>query len=358
MAQATILSYEQLTPFVAKHPLPDSPHKNLRMREALDLAKQWGCKMRFQGSDMNVSHPIVAPERTPVVVSTHRTDTTQALVSFIRKAEEGTRRHPIYLQSIPLDDRPLRGGLEHVNNGAVKVHTEPVAEEEVEAKPEPKPEVRPSLNWEQYADDAGSFFAAQTEFFHYRKHCTDDKMVLMADCQDPVCKMAREHLEHIGFLGDVANELFTQLEDAKRDLGISKASILMLQEQIEKQEAEESKPVVVQPAQGANQMPPDMAGRQRLIRRLHSELFYDMKPHWPGASATFTRMSTALEKLAHKEQWSEELLGSYQRLDFRMWQGQVMSFKGEGVRNLIGNSGWNDFETAMNIVKNNREAGR
>lgn len=363
MATATgsIMALEQVSSYVAKFPLPPMPHKNLGLREALRLARDWGCKLKFAGSgDMIVSHLIVQNGMSAVPVSTHRNDTSQALVSFIRKVADATLEHSDYKRSIPMDDtRSLSGGLASVNNGVV-AHTPKATVVEIKPEPEFRPNLAPVTKSPQdfraYAGEAVAFFKAQSDFYHYRRHCTDDKLVPFMECQDEACAKSRHNLEQIQFLGHAIDDLCDETGVLRKGMAALQDRCALLEKSLDEATPAPA-PVSTTPQQGAPQRPVDEEGRRRRINYMHPQLMAEMRSQWQGGVQTHTRVGIALLMLQKKDQWSEELLRSYETLDFRAWRDQLQRFKGDGnTRYLVGNGSWEDFLTALQSVKQLRES--
>lgn len=345
--------------FIAKFPLPARDiHKNLSLRDALRLAAYWGCKIKLSGkNDAIISHHLVQEGRTSIPVSTHRNDTSQALVSFLRKVKEETTSHPDYLRSIPQDDTrsipPATSRLQILtgqttSNGVSSAAPALTPLQAAIPKP-PKPEGPRHKDWAGYCHEAGHTLVALAGHLHYRHHCTDASYVPLSQCDSEVCKKAQEALERIRFVGDAMEELATSYDILKADYQALKTAPVV------------TSTIHVEPARAAQPAAPvHPVNKVTRIRGLHSSLMEDMGKVWGGGFQVHTRLGVALRMLAEKLAYSDDLLRAYEELDFGMFKDELQAFKKsqDSVQFLLGLRGYGQFVEALTKVRQNRAAKR
>lgn len=342
----------QEVPFIAKYPLPREPHKNLRLKDGLRLAREWGCKLkRVNDNDIRVSHPLVQNGMDAVPVSLSRTDVPQGLCSLIRRVKDATVIHPEYLRSVPMDDRkqlpPLTERL-HIPEPAQQIaatieHLREVRAEKVEAAP-------PDEDWSSYGSEAEKFFEGLCAHRHYRLHSTDETLVNFDDCKDPFCKQAAVMLDRISFLAGSVQDMEQESGELRKRCGEFGLEVSRLTAQIPK-DVEPAKTVTIK------EIPTDLLGRTRVIRGEHHTLMADMNRLWAGALAVRSRLGEALMMLCEGQDWSEAVLKAYQELDFSTFRDEIMGMRRAGNTNsMVGARGYTQFVECLQAVRQWRQS--
>lgn len=378
MGVATVRERLESPGFVPRHPLPEEPHKNLKLREALKLAGEWGCTLKvISNNDVLVGHPLFPHTgggiaRSTIPVSSTREDTSQGLVSFLRRVREAVLEHPIYLASIPA--RPPK------EEPVSRLHIPPLKAEPVRelapTKVEPPdngkimtlPELREGMNTSdlpdvarirQGLDDACKTLGSIVAAVHYSHHMTlGGTYVAFSDCKNEMCMNARKAL------ADVSGTARTV-----SDLGHSNR---ILREENTKLLDDLTKPVTMQAAapMAPLKLPPrrpftaalvepliregdTQMAKQEKVDSMLVQFMNRIYQFMHARPSVHTRVGKALKMLAGKitpEQMEWCLVSG----DFTGWKLQICQLKEPGAGQvLVGfsraaghNSGWDMFETA------------
>lgn len=343
--------------FVAKVPYPREPHKNLRIDEALRLAKAWGCRIwSTKGSDVCVVHDLVKDTRGAMPVSTHRHDTPQSLVTYIRKVIAATHK---YWKEHPA----MKGGLE-------AVRTEPVVTARTNGTPALELTPKEYAGNERYQDAEVSFsdkevqgvlpakfdhlnrdysldgdgivtmFSA-AQYIHYREHAGNGTYMPIWNCPNLECKRVCDEVTNYKSLKKVEEEALRMIEERDQQIRALKEG---MPKDLPKPE--------VAPTPGEDLT--TIAGRRHAYLIGLEQLRRKCSP-WPEHQSVGvkTRVFQALEILGEQQRWSPELLQSLNSRDFTAWKIHIRNMKKPGgKRNILGIHGWEGFEMALASVRN------
>lgn len=380
--------------FIARHPLPERPHKNLRLHEALQLAKDWGCQIRHRNdNDVIVSHPLISEGRYAIPVSMGRRDTSQALVSLLRRVADATEKHPKYLDSVPPVFKPAKvivppviiqpptpkepepvstlaipAPAAAVDNGhhpvpgprLVGLDTPPRLE-----RPErPAAEKRPPTGQAELAGKISRYFGSMAAALHYRHHCTDTLIVPFGDCDQTQCKEAHDHLERIRSLGERSEQIMGMYYEARSE---GERLLDQLTKPVKSETApgglgtKVGAPLIpsVQPRPFSNVLVKPMLSpgddendrRFKLLTMLEN-LKDQCRPYYQESSKTFRNMTEAIELVMERNNWNPSFERCMVEGSFKQWYGNILKVKRPGgVRNMVGKGAIAELEAALATIK-------
>lgn len=377
--------------FIPKFPLPPEPHKNLKLRDAIRLAKDWGCSVKKAGyGDLIIGHPLIpfsreTSARSNIPISPGREDTSQALVSFLRKVRELVVEHPDYLASKPPPKQAVvRPSIRHEKPEAPEPEPVPPAPQAEEPKPAPVQPPSPPVTLTELRNglhDAAKIDMPQVGLslrkatrtlgsiaasIHYREHTDHTAFSAFGDCNNPMCIAARAALDSVDRVFGVLSEfrsantaLRTEnerlLDELTRPATPAPAPPPPPVLKIEPAKPRTFTARCVDPMIEPTDTPEE---KKRKVEIMHMIFMENLSKCWAGSLGTHTRCGKALAMLAATRATPEQMEAGYVNGDFSGWKMAICAMKEPGAgQRLVGTtsatgmSGWATFDLSCRRLR-------
>lgn len=326
------------------HKLPDgNVHKNMALRELLQVAKDYGCQLRQVGSnDIYIYHDKLLPHRQGVAVSMGRNDANQAAAAHVRQAVEATLKyreeHPDMVAPPPAHEN---GSPKTVSIQPVE-HPAPRPLPKVSGTPEHVRHTRPT------ADDICKAVSEAWAMVHYRHHTSESNMVSFGACQDHTCVGIRKAMAQIKTLhrdleaaedhAKTADGLFT-LAETERDKAL--AELESVKAQLPKKPSE----IITKT--------PSIENPERAVETSFYRFRNQVRSHWREAKAMLTRIENVMEVAFQTKR--DDLMACIETGDFWPMHNWITNYRPEGgSRAAVGMRCWTEFLRVTEIIKRGR----
>lgn len=364
-------------------PLPELPRPSARPTEALRIAAELGCSIRLTGqNELLLSHPLL-DERVPVVHSTHRRDTSRALLSLLRQAKN------------KLTQRQMQEAIIKIPK---KIETYPTPEEPAPmlavAAPEPHPIIQPRIvkdpkltdmprvmvtvefagRSQRIRQDLGAFI----EQLHYRQHTSDTEFKPFHACQHPMCKGCRDAMDGVDRLAEEASKLQSEVQRLKASEEELLQQAIDLQQRIDDFRAAEiltpAPQTAVERFEGLQKARVDdkVVARVEVLfpdnvwlkegdsAETRSEK-YDMmlrifedaiRKHWGEHGGSLTRIIDAIQQCIRKDGYTEKYQVGFKVLNFLRFREEILKQRRpNGERCMVGKLAWEYFVQACDRLR-------
>lgn len=368
----------------AKGFLPDVPHKNSSVEDALRSAKEWGCVVKLvNGNDFHVCHPLsyARPDLFPrqgLAVSRSRHDAPQALVAYLRKVEKAVKEEtkvdeaddfspaPAIETAVAQPEPALR--LEGVTHNHAPAPT-PAAPVVNETDPDEKYEAEADelmTSTQVSIEEATTYLTAMASATHFREHIQGSTIQPFEKCQNPGCKEVVRVINGLRDMRTMINQFATIsvgrvhiLRSEARSASEYKAKLeneyeqrfrLALAASEKKVDAEVGKEVLdSMPIETRREKLTFMLElyRQKLLKAIERSIEDE-----ETAKRYATRIYRALGILMKADGYRARFEDLFKTHEWGGYRSRLMAIKcAGGGQMLIGKRAWDEFLTAMEYLK-------
>lgn len=388
------LSYEQ-QPFIVKNPweLTFNLGPNCSLTDGLRAAKEWGCGIKYTGSNEIVIWSLLHHKR--LIHSAHRKTASIALISYVRAVSK-TALAKAGPKPMAAPAPAIAGGLDPVEKfRQMKISTEAPTPTPPPPAPQPEPaldlRLEPATPAKKFSGRSMAHSAIrQIDELVYKYHYSSGHIGTFRDCPDTHCECARSAFKTIKTMGqklesaasskDENEELFIETADENERL---KATIGQLTDQVKALSGQLEKVTPKAPpspgsaslyasvdgsgnvfARGrklfsAADIPLDSDTQQLRQTKYHlllQQLRAALDEVWVGEARSLTNFIDALDILITQSHYSTDFVQAFQTLNFNRHMLKLGSVRRPGgQRNMLGPLAGRIIKESLERLRSGRE---